>query len=132
LVCISTVYCFTCVCPLIWNFRATNWRSRFLRRNVRSEVRFSEVFLLPHFWDVIFSASLRFLQCYRSRFYATYHSSSFRQNILSTSYKRNTKVQIEQKSYSSFRRIDSSKLTYRLTINTFNIFNIVKYYFRTT
>jgi hypothetical protein len=35
---------------------------------------------------------------------------------LSTSYRRNTKVQTEQKFYRGFRRIDSSKLIYRLTI----------------
>jgi hypothetical protein len=52
-----------------------------------------------------------------SKFCTTYHSSCSCQNILSTSYRRNTKVQSEQKSYRGFRRIDSSKIIYRLTIN---------------
>jgi hypothetical protein len=75
---------------------------------VRSQVRFLEVLLLLHFSRCKLLTSLRFLQYHGSRFYATYHSSISRQNILSTSYRRNKKVQIEQKSYRSFRRVDSS------------------------
>jgi hypothetical protein len=37
---------------------------------------------------------------------------------LSISYRRNTKVQTEQRFYRGFRRIDFSKLIYRITINT--------------
>jgi hypothetical protein len=59
---------------------------------------------------------MRFLT--RIQIQTTYHSSSSRQYILSTSYRRNTKVKNKQKSYIGFRRIDSSKLIYRLTINT--------------
>jgi hypothetical protein len=76
-----------------------------------------EVFFCSIFRFITFLTSLRFLQYHGSRFDTTYHSSSSRQNILSTSYKRNTKIQIEQKSFRDFRRIDSSKSMYRLTIN---------------
>jgi hypothetical protein len=68
--------------------------------------------------DITFSISLIFLQYHASIFYATYHSSSSRQNILSTIYRRNNMVQIEQKSYRGFRRIDLSKLIYRQPIYT--------------
>jgi hypothetical protein len=63
-------------------------------------------FFCSIFRDITFLTSLRFLQYHGSRFCATYHSSSTRQNILSSSYRRNNKVQIEQKSFRGFRRID--------------------------
>jgi hypothetical protein len=63
--------------------------------------------------------SLLLLQYHGSRFYATYNSSCSRQNTLSTSYRRNTKVQTEQRFYRGITRIDFSKLIYSLTINKF-------------
>jgi hypothetical protein len=119
MVCISTVYRFTLF--IYFNFEFTGGENQGQGRyeeNVRSEVRFSEVLILLYFREITFLTPLRFLQYHGSRFYATYHSSCSRQNILSTSYRRNTKVQTEQSFYRAFTRIDFSKLIYRLTINT--------------
>jgi hypothetical protein len=86
---------------------------------VRSEARFSQFLPLLHFSVYYFLLSLRFLQSYGCRIYTTYPSPSQSQNILRTSFSRNTKVYIEQKSYRMFRRIDFIKSIYRLTIYTF-------------
>jgi hypothetical protein len=105
-----------CFCTSIWNLGAEKSRTRSLwgKREVRDSISGSPFFAFFSEYNLL--QSLRFFQYHGSRFYATYHSSSSRQNILSTSYRRNTKVQFKQKSYRVFRRIDSSKLIYRLTI----------------
>jgi hypothetical protein len=118
MVCISTVYLFTVLTysDLEFSDKENQDQSRY-EGNVTSEVRFSEVLLLFHFpgdylFNIIKITSISPIQILRL------HSSCSRQNILSTSYRRNTKVQIEQIFYRGFRRIDSNKLIYRLIINT--------------
>jgi hypothetical protein len=112
---ISTVYRFTM-------FMYSNLQ--FLAKKSRSRETWGQwfdswkVFSCSIFRDITFLTSFRFLQYHGSRFYATYHSSSSRQITLSTSYRRNNKVWIEQKSYRGFRMINCSKLIFRLTINT--------------
>jgi hypothetical protein len=122
MVCISTGYSFTVFIHFNLEFSGEeNQGQGCYERNVRSVVRFSEILLCSIFRDITFFASLRFNQYHGSRFCATYYSSCSRQNILSTSYRRNTKVQTEQRFYRGFTRIDwidFSKLIYRLTINT--------------
>jgi hypothetical protein len=119
MVCLITVY----RCTLFMFFKLefsgiVNQGQGCYEGNVRSEVRFSEVLPLLHFsgyylFSIIDVPSISWIRILR-------HIPFFKltSEYLSTSYRRNTKVQIEQKSYRSFRRIDSSKLVYRLTINT--------------
>jgi hypothetical protein len=118
MVCISKGYRFTVFIPFYLKYLGKENQGQGRDEgNVRSEVRFSELLLLLHFSGYYLLTSLRFLQYHGSRFCATYHSSSSRQNILSTSYGRNTKVQAKQRFHRGFRRIDSSKSIYRITIN---------------
>jgi hypothetical protein len=84
MVCMSTVYRFTVFIYFNLEFSGEENQGQGQGRheeNVRSEIQFSEVLLLLHFWDINFLASLRFLQYHRSRFYATCNSSCSRQNI---------------------------------------------------
>jgi hypothetical protein len=119
MVCISTVYSFTVFIYFNFEFSGEENQGQVCYKgNVRSEVRFSEVFFCSILRDITCLTSLFFLQYHGSSFCATYHSSCSRQNILSTSYRRNTKVKTEQRFYRGFRRIYFSKLIYRLTINT--------------
>jgi uncharacterized membrane protein len=89
-----------------------------MREKRRQRVDSRKVLFCSIFQDITFLTSLRFLQYHGSRFCATFHSSCSRQNILSISHIRNTKVQTEQRFYRGFRKIDFSKLMYRLIINT--------------
>jgi hypothetical protein len=118
MVCISTGYRFAMF--MYFNLESSRKENQGQGRyegNMTSEVDSRKSFFCSIFRDITFLTSLRFLQYHGSRFCATYHSSCSRKNILSKSYRRNTKVQTEQSFYRGFRRIDSSKLVYRLTIN---------------
>jgi hypothetical protein len=121
MVCISTGYRFKMFINFNLEFSGEEIKDKVTMRETCGQ-RFDsrKFFVCSIFRDITFLTSLRFLQCYGSRFYAMYHFSSERQNILSTSFRRNTKVQIEQKSYRGFRRKDCSSLIYRL-IKKFNI-----------
>jgi hypothetical protein len=59
------------------------------------------------------------------RFCATYDSSCSRQNILTTSYRRNTKVQTGLRFYRGFIRIDLVNKFIDSQLTPFNIFNII-------
>jgi hypothetical protein len=117
MVCISTVYRFTVFIYFNLEFSVieNQGQSRY-ERNVTSEVRILERLLLLYLPGYYLTNIIKFLQYHGSRFCATYHSSCSPQNILSTSYRRNTKIQIEQRFYRGFTRIDFSKLIYRLKI----------------
>jgi hypothetical protein len=119
MVCISTGYRFTMFIYFNLEFSGEEIKIKVAMRETCGQ-RFDSrmLFFCSIFRDITFLTSLRFLQYHGSKFFATYHSSCSRQNILSTSYRKNTRVQIEQKLYRGFRRIDFSKLIYRLTINT--------------
>jgi hypothetical protein len=119
MVCISTVYRFTVVIYFNLEFWGQEIKVKVAMRETLGQ-RFDsqKFFFCSIFREIIFLTSLRFLQYHGSRFCATYHSSCSRQNILSTSYRRNTKVQTEKRFYRGFTRIDLSKLIYRLTIST--------------
>jgi hypothetical protein len=77
---------------------------------VRSEVRFSECVHCFIFQEGILSSSFRFLKCNASIFYAIYIISQANVRISCVqTIEGNTNVEIEQKCYKRFRRIDSSK-----------------------
>jgi hypothetical protein len=116
---ISTVYLFTVFIYFNLEFSGEEIKVKvFMWETWDKRFESRKFFFCSIFRDITFLASLRFLQYHGSRFYATYHSSSSRQNILSISYRRNTKVQTELRFYRGFRGIDSSKLIYKLTIRT--------------
>jgi hypothetical protein len=119
MVCISTVY--GCTVFIYFNLEFSgieNQGQGFYEGNVRLQVDSRKFFFFSNFREITFMTSLRLLQYHGSRFCATYHSLCSRKNILSTSYRKNTKVQTEQSFYRGFTRIDFVKLIYRLTINT--------------
>jgi hypothetical protein len=121
MVCMSTVYRFTMFMyfKLIFVGEEKEIKVKVaMKETLGQRIDSRKFFICSIFRDITFLKSLRFLQYHGYRFYATYHSSSSHQNILSTSYSRNTKIQSEQRFYRGFTRIDSSKLIYRLTINT--------------